>query len=86
MVAPAAEPAAGTLLFGASLVDREAATVEGRTVQGINGFLRVFGRGHGDESEAARAPRGAVGHEGRLGDGAVRREGVLQVIFSGIKR
>src|SRR5258706_4410585 len=66
-------------------VDREGAAIQLRAVQGGNGFLRFFSRAHGDETETARTAAHAVHHQVRFPDRAVRREGVLQVVFSGIE-
>ncbi len=80
------EAATGTLLFRASLIDREAAAIKSRAIHSFDCFLRLFRRGHGDESKTARAASDPISHEVGLGDHAVRREGVLQIVFGGVER
>src|SRR5262249_15453493 len=84
--ASATEAAAGALFSGTSFVDGEVAAVEVRPVHGLNRLLRLFRRAHRDESKAAGTAGGAVRHEVGLGDHAMRREGVLQVVFCRVKR
>src|SRR5262245_34598279 len=85
-VTPAAKTASAALFSGASFVDGEIAAVEVRAVERIDRVLRLFGRTHSDEAEAARAARGAIHHKVCLGDGAMRREGVLEIVFGRVER
>src|SRR5208282_4269109 len=66
-------------------VDREGASAQLRAVQRRNGLLRLFGCAHGDEAKTARTAGDPVRHQVGFNDGAVRRKGVLQVVFSGFE-
>src|SRR5437762_1415770 len=76
-----AAAAAGTLFARAGDVHTEGAAAEFFAVHGVNGLLRFFRRTHRDEGKAARPARGAVGDEVGFDDGAVGREGILQVVL-----
>src|SRR5262249_39598129 len=85
-ITPAAKTASAALFSGTSFVDGEIAAVQVSAVKRIDRVLRLFGRAHGDESEAAGASSGAIRHEVCLGNSAMRREDVLQIVFGGIER
>lgn len=67
-------------------IDGEGAAADVLAVQGINGLLRLLGRAHGHEAKAAGAAGHAVHHQVGLDHRAVRRKGVLEVIFGGVER
>ncbi len=77
--------ASRTLFAGLGNIDREGATAQLRTVQRRDGLLRLFGRTHGDETETPGTAGGPVHHQVGFRDCAVRRKGVLQVVFSGVE-
>src|SRR5688500_15637029 len=77
-VATAAATAA-TIFARARDVHLEVATVEGLAVELLDRCLRLFGGAHLDEAEAARAPRVAIGDDGRAVHRAERREQLRQV-------
>jgi len=54
-------------------------------MEGVDGALAFFARAHGDEAEAAGALRIAIHHENGISDGAVLREKLAQVLFSGLE-
>src|SRR5208283_5098356 len=66
-------------------VDRQRAAAHLGAVQRRNGLLRLFGRAHGDETKTAGTAAHAVHHQVGLRDRAVRRKGVLQIVFSGFE-
>ena len=66
-------------------VYRESAPIQLLAVHGFDGLLGFFGRTHGDEGEAARAAAHSIHHQVGFNDRAVRREGVLQIVFSGVE-
>jgi hypothetical protein len=64
MAATAAEAAAATTLRTLfRLVDAEGATVETRTVHGLDGLLGLGRRTHRDKPESTRLTRRAIGHD-----------------------
>jgi hypothetical protein len=73
--------AAGTLLTLSGDVDVESAAAQFFAIQGVDGFLSLFGRVHGYESEAAWAARGSVIDDDGFDNRAMGGEGVLEVIF-----
>jgi len=73
--------AAGTLFARPGDIDVQSAAAQFLAVQCIDGFLGLLGRAHRDEGEPARAACGPVGNQIGFLNGAVRREGVLQVVF-----
>src|ERR1700690_983209 len=80
-----AAAATRTLFARAGNVDRQGAAIQLRAVQRGNGLLRLFRRAHGDEAEASGTAADAVHHQVGFRDRAVRREGVLQVVFRGVE-
>src|SRR5690349_12562076 len=83
--ATAAAAAASTFLTRAGDVDGQGPTIQLGAVHGRDGLLGFFRRAHGNESETARPAAHAVHHQVGFNDGAVRREGVLQIVFGGIE-
>src|SRR5262249_14128328 len=83
---PAVKTTFAALFSGTSFVDGEIAAVEISAVECIDRVLRLFRGTHGDETKAARAARVAVHHEVCLGNGAMRREGVLEIVFGRVER
>src|SRR5579862_771047 len=82
---PAAETASGALRFGASFVHGDAPVAQLRAVQSGNGILRLFGRAHRDETKAAWPAGSAVDHQVSFRNGAMRGEGVLEIVFGCIE-
>src|SRR5215469_317764 len=80
-----AAAAAGAFFSRARDVDREGASVQLLAVHGFNGLLGFLWRTHGDEGEAAGAAAHSIHHQVGFNDRAVRREGVLQIVFSGVE-
>jgi hypothetical protein len=74
--------AAWTLFPRAGDVDAECASAQVFPVQGVNRLLRLFWRTHGDETESARPAGLPVSDDVSFHHGAVRRKGVLQLVFS----
>jgi len=66
-------------------VDREGAPAQLFAVEGVNGLLGLLRRTHGDESEPARTAGCPVHHKVGFDNRAVRRKGVLQVVFSDVE-
>jgi hypothetical protein len=62
-------------------VDGEGAAIEFLAVHRGNRLLCFLGRSHRDEREPARTAAYAVHHQVGFHDCAVRREGVLQIVF-----
>src|SRR4030095_16868654 len=83
--ATATTAATRTLFTRTCNVDGEGAAVHVLAVHGRDGFLRLFGRAHGHEAKAARAAGHSLHHQVGFDHRAVRREGVLQVVFSGVE-
>jgi len=79
--AAVAAAAAATLRFGSRLVHGEISTFERGAIHGLDGFLRLLGRAHGDEAESARPIIETVHHDVGFHHCAVGGESVLQVIF-----
>jgi len=79
-----ATAATRTLFAGSGDVHREGPAVDGLAVQGLDGFLRLFRRAHGDERKPARTTCGPVHHQIGFDYRAVRREGVVQVVFRSV--
>jgi len=75
----------GALGLRLGLINGQIATVQVRAVEGVDGFLSLVRRAHGDETEAAGPASLAIRHEIGLKDGAVGREGVLQRVFGGFE-
>src|SRR6185503_5271831 len=69
----------------ASDVDGQGATIQLGAIHRRDGLLGLLGRTHGDKSETARTAAHAVHHQVGFDDRAVRREGVLQIVFRGIE-
>jgi hypothetical protein len=70
---------------GTGFIDGQAAAFE---IFAVKGADRGRGAGfvfHGDEGEAAGTARGPVEDDMNLADGSVLGEGVLEVVFSGLK-
>lgn len=67
-------------------IHRQSSAIELGSIEGLNGLLRLFGRVHRDESKAAGTASNTIRHEVGFGDHAMRREGVLQVVFGGVER
>jgi len=70
---------------GFATLNGEGATAQLRAVQRLNGLLGLFGRAHGDETKTAGTAGRPVHHQVGFDDGAVRRKGVLQVVFRGFE-
>jgi hypothetical protein len=85
--AAAAIPATATRPFftSASQINSEVTAVQISAIHRTDGFLSFFLCAHRNESETARPPAGAIGHEVRFEDGAVRGEGVLEIVFGGVE-
>ena len=78
--------AAGRALFArARDIDRQRATSQFFTMEGVDGFLGLFGRAHRNKAKPAWPACGAIHHEIGLNDRAVRREGVLQVVLRDVE-
>jgi hypothetical protein len=78
--------AAGRALFSRSSdIDGKGAPVNGFASHGLDGFLRLFGRAHGDETEPARTAGGPVHYQVGFNDGAVGCERILQIVFGGVE-
>jgi hypothetical protein len=77
--------AAAAFLTWARFVDRQVAAVKIRPVERFDRFLSLLRRAHGDERKAAGPAGGAIGHEVGFRDGAMRRKGVLQVVFGSVE-
>jgi hypothetical protein len=78
--------ASRTFFFRAGNVDSEVTAIKRRTVQSVNGFLRLFRRAHGNEGKATRTTAHAIHHQVGLSHSAMRRKGVMQVVLSRIER
>jgi len=78
--APAAA-ATGMLFPRPGNIDRYGPPAQLFAVQGVDGFLRLFRRAHGYETEAAWPTGGPVSNQIGFDYRAVRRKGVLQVVF-----
>ena len=83
MTAPA--PAAGPLFAGPRDVDGNGASAQIFAVQGVDGFLRLLGRAHGHEAESARPTRGTIHHQVGFHHRAVRRKGILKIVFRNVE-
>ena len=76
---------AGAFFARSSDIHREVAAIQAGSIKRRQRFLSLFIGAHGDESKAARTSGGAVHHEVGFEDGAVSREGVLEIIFRGFE-
>lgn len=83
--ATAAAAATRTFLARAGDVHGQIATVQIGTIHSGEGFLSLLIAAHRNETEPARAASGSIDHQVRFKNGSVRRERVLQVIFSGVE-
>jgi len=54
-------------------------------IEGADGFLGFFLGAHGNKRESAGPAGGAIHHQVRLDDRAVRGEGILEIFFSGVE-
>lgn len=82
----AATAAAGRTVFTRTRdVDGQRTAIQGRAVHRVDRTLRLFRRGHGDETEPAGPAALAVDHQVRLDHRAVHREGVVQVVFGRVE-
>jgi hypothetical protein len=69
----------------ARFVDVDGAAADLRTVQGRDGLISIFVAGHFDETESARAPRVAVGHDADPINLSVRFKSLTKLIFTGVE-
>ena len=74
-----------TLLARPCKVNGQCPATQFFAIQRIDGFLRFLRRTHGDETEPTRAAGGTIHHQVGFHDRAVRRKGVLQIIFSDVE-
>jgi hypothetical protein len=81
---PAAS-ATAALGLRARFVDVDGAAADLRTVQGRDGLISIFVAGHFDETESARAPRVAVGHDADPINLSVRFKSLTKLIFTGVE-
>src|SRR5688572_3972484 len=82
---PTTATTARALFTGFGNVDGEGATIHFLAVHGCDGFLRLFGGTHGDETKATRTAGFTVHHQVGFGDRAMRSECVIQVVFGGVE-
>jgi hypothetical protein len=76
--------AANAFFARTGFVDSEVTAVNILAVKGFDGGLRAFRGFHGDETKAARAAAEFVHDQIHIGDWAVFREQVLDLIFGGV--
>ena len=81
MTASSTASPAGALFAWPGLIHRQGAAFQVFARHALNGRLRAFRCGHGDESKPARAASGTVGHEIDFTHRAEGDEGVLQIVF-----
>jgi hypothetical protein len=84
--ATAATAAATRAIFARACdVHRQGASVDFFAVERFDGFLGLFGCAHCDEAKTTRTSAHAIHHQVGLHDRAVRREGVVQIVFRGVE-
>jgi hypothetical protein len=76
---------AAALGLRARFVDVDGATADLRTVQGRNRFFSIFVAGHFHETESARAPRVAVGHDADPINLSVRFKRLPEFVFVSVE-
>ncbi len=70
----------------ARFVHGQSAALHFLAVEGGDGGVGAVRIGEGHEAEAAGAAGFAIVENGDVGDGAVLREEIAQIVFSGLKR
>jgi hypothetical protein len=63
----------------------QVAPVHVGAIQSADGFLGLFLGAHRNKSEPARPAGGAIHHQVRFENGAVRGESVLEIVFGGVE-
>jgi hypothetical protein len=73
------------LFASAGDVYSQVAPVHICAIQGADGFLGLFLGAHRNKGEPARPAGGAIHHQVRFENGAVRGESVLEIVFGGVE-
>src|ERR1051325_11278694 len=83
--ATAATTAGSALFTGPGDIDCQGAASQLFAIQSIDRLLSLLGCTHRHKGKPTRAAGGPVEHQVGLEDRAVRREGVLQVVFGDVE-